>query len=436
MSMGTDTGRFASGGKFKFLDENGNPVVLNSINSQNIPSHNPEIRMLFKAAPGYKIVGSDYSGQELKIATFLSKDKKLLEAYEKGQDVYAMIASTMFGLPYEDCVEFYPEGTELEIDGKNVIAGYKTHVNKAGKERRAIGKTCVLAGNYGMGPSGAGSLMGKTAKEGKELLDKYFTMFSGLKSAIDRAKENLKRKGFVEDVAGRRRRLPDIYLPPYEVKYKDEAKTAAMTFNPFLNCQNRNPMDATLKSYLDRAKLLKSNKDYEKLAQEAIKNGVILQANTGRIAQAERQCFNAMIQGSAGTLTKKAMLDIFNDEQLKACDTHLIITVHDEVLVECKEEYAALVEQRLPEVMVNAALELGIDAPGMQCDPYCVSRWYADSAAVAIRDEFKKLENGDPKKGVAPVARDIAIEKVCEHHTEVPKEAIIKAIETGCDLEF
>ena len=51
--MGTDTGRFASGGKFRFLDENDEPVVLNSINSQNIPSHNPEVRLLFKATVNY-----------------------------------------------------------------------------------------------------------------------------------------------------------------------------------------------------------------------------------------------------------------------------------------------------------------------------------------------------------------------------------------------
>lgn len=347
-----------------------------------------------------------------------------------------MIASEMFGYPYEECLEFYPEGTQLEIDGQKVIAGKKTHVNKAGKERRAVGKTMVLAGNYGMGGGGAGSLMGKTAKEGKELLDRYFTMFPGLKNAIDKAKENLKKNGYVEDVVGRRRRLPDIYLAPYEVKYKDEAKTEALTFNPFLNCQDRSPMDTLLKSFLGRTKSLKNNKEYEDLAKEALKKGVIIQANTGRIAQAERQCFNAMIQGSAGTLTKKAMLDIFNDGQLRAWDTHLIITVHDEVLVECKEEYADLVEKHLPEIMIKAALELGIDAPAMQCDPYCVSRWYADSAAVAIRDEFKKLEVGDPKKGKAPMSRDEALKTVCQNHIEVPEEAIKKSIETGCDLEF
>lgn len=42
---GTDTGRFSS----------------SDPNLQQIPSHNREIRMLFRAAPGYKLVGSDFS---------------------------------------------------------------------------------------------------------------------------------------------------------------------------------------------------------------------------------------------------------------------------------------------------------------------------------------------------------------------------------------
>jgi len=436
-SMGTDTGRFASGGKFRFLDENDEPVILNSINSQNIPSHNPEVRLLFKAAPGYKIVGSDYSGQELRLAAFLSQDKTLLEAYAKDRDAYAMIASAMFGVPYEDCLEFYPEGTELEIDGQKVIAGKKTHVNKAGKERRSVGKTCVLAGNYGMGGAGAGSLMGKSAKEGTELLNKYFTMFSGLKTAIDQSKENLKRVGYVEDVAGRRRRLPDIYLKPYEVNLLNPADVK-VDVNPFINCPDIVIKDPRITKWenalnnkiaeLRRAGKAFTNKNYEDIALEAKKEGVLIQANTGRIAQAERQCFNAMIQGSAGTLTKKAMLDIFHDEQLRAWDAHLIITVHDEVLVECKEEYASLVEKRLPEIMIKAAVELGIVAPKMKCDPYCVSRWYADTAAVSVRAEFEKLEKKE--------TRDEAIIDLCNNHPEYTKECMLQAIETGSDLEF
>lgn len=50
-SAGTDTGRYSSGGEFKFLDENENQVELASINSQNIPSRGDGkiTRMLFKA---------------------------------------------------------------------------------------------------------------------------------------------------------------------------------------------------------------------------------------------------------------------------------------------------------------------------------------------------------------------------------------------------
>ena len=369
------------------------------------------------------------SGQELRLAAFSSQDKTLLDAYAHNQDAYAIIASQVFNMPYEDCLEFYPAGTELEIDGKKVIAGNKTHLNVDGKARRSVGKTMVLAGNYGMSGAGAGSLMGKTAKEGTELLDKYFKMFSGLKKAIDDSKENLKKNGYVEDIAGRRRRLPDIYLKPYEATYKDPNKLEKETFNPFISCKDRPVNDKVLNSYVSRAQACRNNKDYEALSKEALANGVILQAYTGRIAQAERQCFNARIQGSAGTLTKKAMIDIFNDEKLKEWDAHLIVTVHDEVLVECKEEFAEQVAERLPKLMIDAAEELGIHEPKMKCDPYLVSRWYSDTMAGNILKEYSKAK----EKGLSS---EEAINKVIENHSELPKEAIIKTVETGCDLEF
>lgn len=454
-SMGTDTGRFASGGKFKFLDENESPVVLNSINSQNIPSHGDgaEIRMLFKATPGYKIIGSDYSGQELRLAAYLSQDKKLIDAYEHDKDVYAVIASEMFGVPYDQCLEFYPEGSEIEIDGQKVVCGRKTHLNKDGKARRGVGKKMVLAGNYGMSGAGAGSLMGKSAKEGSELLERYFKMFSGLGGAIKKAKDVLREKGYVTGIMGRRRRLPDISLPSYSVTLRNK-DSANVNVNPFLICEDREIVDPRIRKWRD--KISKEIDDYQKwrsisarkegreytpndemsskkynsLVADARKDGVIIQSNTSRIAQAERQCFNATIQGSAGTLTKKAMIDIFNDPILRQYDAHIIITVHDEVLIECKEDYAELAEKRLPEIMINAAKELGITSPKMVCDPYNVSRWYADVEAASVLEYFSKKEHSDG------MSRDDAMRKTIEYYSEIPEAAIRKTIETGCDLEF
>lgn len=65
----------------------------------------------------------------------------------------------------------------------------------------------------------------------------------------------------------------------------------------------------------------------------------------------------------------------------------------------------------------------------MKCDPYNVSRWYADEAAVALRDEFEKME----KSGMT---RDEAMKKLRKAHTEFDEATIDDAIENGSDLEF
>ena len=121
--------------------------------------------------------------------------------------------------------------------------------------------------------------------------------------------------------------------------------------------------------------------------------------------------------------------EVCNDEQLKEWDAHLIVTVHDEVLVECKEEFAEQVADRLPKLMIAAAEELGIQEPKMKCDPYLVSRWYSDTMAGNILKEYSKAK----EKGLSS---EEAINKVIENHSELRKEAIIKTVETGCDLEF
>jgi DNA polymerase I-like protein with 3'-5' exonuclease and polymerase domains len=385
------------------------------------------------------------------MTTFLSSDAKMYEAYNSGKDLYAMIAQSAFDNEYEDNLEFYPPNMELEIDGKKVITGKKTHVNKAGKERRSVGKVLNLAATYGMSGATAGARLGKTRAEGDELLKNFFDGFPGVRDAIEQSKAFLKKNGYVEDFVGRRRRLSDINLPPYEVILQN-VKTNDADFNPIIGCSNRKTIDPRIKKWekllqdqIDRSNTWRSqkafeagesyepsnelsNKAFDKLAKAALQDGVIIQANTGRIAQASRQCFNARIQGSAASLTKMAMIDIFNDEELKQYQANLVITVHDEVLVECPAYYADKVEQRLPQIMIEAAKSGGDDVP-QACDPYVVSRWYCDTAAVAVQSEFKKLAD----KGLD---RDTAFSELYKKHPELPEEAIYKTITEGIDLEF
>jgi len=88
------------------------------INFQNIPSHEKTIRMLFKSAEGNRIIGADFSAQEPRLTAFMSQDPAMIKAYNEGKDLYSVIASMSFDRKYEDCLEFYPEGTVLTIEGQ------------------------------------------------------------------------------------------------------------------------------------------------------------------------------------------------------------------------------------------------------------------------------------------------------------------------------
>ena len=385
----------------------------------------------------------------------------MIEAYKQGQDLYAVIGQGMYNNNYEDNLEFYPEGTEIELDGKKIICGKKTHLHKEGKERRASAKTMLLAATYGMSGKTAGIRMGykdidkdhkEATEKGTALLNNFFNSFKSVEDAIKYSKERLKKVGYVEDWAGRRRHLPEINLKPYEVKLKDDGSLT--NFNPFIGCQNKSADDnesvqywwAVIKNRVTASQNWHikqdpnwkvndemSNKQYKAIAALALVGKpfdkykgptpaklepVIITANTGRRAQAERQCFNARIQGGAASLTKLAMVNIENDQQMNDWDAHLVITVHDEVLVECPAFYSELVEKRLPQIMIDTAKPY-INVP-MSCDPANESRWYASEFSVALEEEFKHLEE--------KLTREEALNKLCKNHSEVPNESIIKLI--------
>jgi hypothetical protein len=393
----------------------------------------------------YMLVGSDFSAQEPRLTAFMSQSPQMMQAYFEGKDLYAVIAQSMFNNEYWENLEFYPEGTEIELDGKKIICGKKTHLHKAGKERRSAAKTMLLAILYGMSAKTAGARMGKSAEEGQELMDNFFGQFPDVKKLIDASKAMLSEKGYVEDWAGRRRHLPDFSLPAYEVKVIK--KPSAADFNPFLDCEDRPTVSPERVAYWegrvrenvrasqrfqrDKDPNYKENDEmsntaHEKLAKEALAEGILISANTGRRAQAERQCLNARIQGGAASLTKLAMVNVDNDPELRELDAHLVITVHDEVLVECPMAYAEKVEKRLPQVMIDTAKPF-INVP-MACDPYAERQWYIGEYSVSIQAEFKKLE----AKGLD---KETALAKVIENHPDMFPDAIRATIETGEEID-
>jgi DNA polymerase I len=165
--MGARTGRFSSGG--------------NGVNLQNQPK---SARKLFVAPSGWVILGGDFSQQEIRCAAYFTQEPVLLDAYEKGKDVYATMAADFYGKPYEECGDGTPE-------------------------RKAM-KTGVLAALYGTGPTTLSQQLGCSVDEAKDFLDKFFAKHAHVKHWIDETKTFCQRNGFVwMDKQQRKRRLPE-----------------------------------------------------------------------------------------------------------------------------------------------------------------------------------------------------------------------------------
>jgi len=92
------------------------------VNLQNLP-RGSKLKLAIRPPEGYKIIDSDSSQIEARTLAWLAGQDDLVEAFEKGEDVYKIMASAIYG----------KEITEIT------------------KEERFVGKTTILGAGYGMG---------------------------------------------------------------------------------------------------------------------------------------------------------------------------------------------------------------------------------------------------------------------------------------------
>jgi DNA polymerase-1 len=339
--MGTDTGRFSS----------------TDPNMQNIPARNKDIRQMFIASPGYCLLSSDYSQQEPRLTAHMSRDEKLINAYKQGKDLYVEIASIAFHLPYEDCMEFKPDGT----------------YNPEGAARRQRSKAIVLGVCYGKGVPAIAEDLGISKEEAQQIYDQIMRAFPGLERFMIESQNMARELGYVDTVWGRKRRLPNMQLDPYEFSYsgKTPANFDPLAFDQEVSDEVPEGIKRKYLAMLNRA----SWSEKQKIIAQARNEGIIIKDNGGLIAEATRQCVNSRIQGSAADMTKKAMLLVGKDVKLKEWGFRLLLTVHDELIGECPKENAKQVAERFSALMIEAAKDL--DVPS-KCDVVITERWYGD----------------------------------------------------------
>lgn len=154
-------------------------------NLQNIPIRNPagrRIRQAFIAPPGYKILAADYSQIELRIMAHLSADQGLLDAFAADIDIHRATAAEVFGLEAEAVAD----------------------------EHRRKAKAINFGLIYGMSAYGLGRQLGIGRNEAQAYIDLYFNRYPGVKTFMDRTREQARDQGYVSTVFGRRLYLPEI----------------------------------------------------------------------------------------------------------------------------------------------------------------------------------------------------------------------------------
>ena len=329
-------------------------------NLQNIPSHNKDIRKMFKATDGYVLMSADYSQQEPKCMTMMCQDPLMIQAYKEGKDLYAEIASLSFNTTYENCLEFRPDGT----------------TNPEGKSRRSQAKSILLGVLYGRGVPSIAEQLGTSTKKAQAVKDSVMKGFPAIEKFEQDSIRMAKELGYVTTLWGRKRRLPSMMKPDYEFEWIDGVPHDDDPLNFDGELSKEVPEDRQ-RFYLTKLAHCKFG-EKRKVFEQANAEGIYVIDNT--MDKDTTKVVNARIQGSAADMSKLAMIKIGNDERLKELGFRLLIPVHDELIAECPEENAKECVERFSQLMSEAPGEK-FTIP-IKCDVEVSKCWYGESVDI------------------------------------------------------
>jgi DNA polymerase-1 len=101
-TYGKDWQRFVKDGRiypgWRQLGADSGRMACSDPNAQNLP-RDPRYRACFIAPPGRVLVKADYSQIELRIAAKIAGDKRMIAAFQSGEDLHALTASLVLGKP-------------------------------------------------------------------------------------------------------------------------------------------------------------------------------------------------------------------------------------------------------------------------------------------------------------------------------------------------
>ena len=162
-------------------------------NLQNIPVRKEEgapLRKMFVAEPGNVLVDADYSQIELRLLAHIAQDETMQKAFRNGEDIHAVTASQVFGVPFADVTP------AMRSQAKAVNFGIV----------------------YGISAFSLAQDIGVYQNEAKAYIDAYFEKYHGVREYMTSIIETGKEKGYVSTLYGRRRMLPELKVSNFTTR--------------------------------------------------------------------------------------------------------------------------------------------------------------------------------------------------------------------------
>lgn len=178
-----------------------------SPNLQNLPTRvtidDPEVKAVIKgvkkafyAPEGYVVMQADLSQAELRIIAHLSKDENMINAYKEGKDLHAITASRIAKMQ-DDFEAFlkHPDFKEFRNKGKSATFGLVYDISLDGY----IAYIKAQTGNV------------ITKADAQLHADSVFGAYPNIKKWHQQYKDLVTKDGYVRNLFGIRRRLPEIW---------------------------------------------------------------------------------------------------------------------------------------------------------------------------------------------------------------------------------
>jgi len=222
----------------------------NDPNLQNIPvrtGYGNKIRRAFIArdiGTEPMLLAADYSQIELRIMAQLSQDPALIDAFTSDEDIHAATASNVFAVPLDEVTA----------------------------EQRRRAKVFNFGVLYGLSEYGLSTKERIPREEAALFIKRYFEKYAKVRGWRDGAIASCRELGYAETLMGRRRYIPEIKSPNFQVRGSGERMAINM------------PVQGTASDIIKVA----MNRIDEELTERGLESRMILQVHDELIFEGPR----------------------------------------------------------------------------------------------------------------------------------------------------